>query len=95
MTITIPDELHAKAETKAKQYGFASVEDYLADLVEYDEGSDWPTKPIATGYSREKLEQLIQAGIDSGGAIEVNGAFWDERRRILDEKIAKRNGVKQ
>ncbi len=87
MTITIPDELHAKAESKAKKYGFASVEDYLSDLVEFDDGSDWPSEPIVTGYSHEELGRLLQEGIDSGGAIEVNEEFWQR----FHEKI--RNGT--
>ena len=38
MTITLPFELHAKAVERAKRFGFPSVEAYLADLVEGDDG---------------------------------------------------------
>lgn len=84
--MTLPDELHAKAEANAKKFGFDSVDEYVADLVKGDE-SDWNPKPVVTGYSREELQRLIQEGIDSGGSIEVNEEFW----RRFGEKI--RNGT--
>lgn len=94
MTITIPDELRATFEAKAKRFGFASVEAYVVDLVEHDEWieSKVSKSPLTFG-TREEFEKLIQAGFESGGAIPVDEAFWAERRRILEEKIAKRNGT--
>ena len=59
MTITLPDDVREQAERQAKAAGFASVEEYVADLVREDELEDQtpPTGDIRT------VEQLRGAGL--------------------------------
>ena len=39
---------------------------------------------------KREIEVLLVEGLNSGDAIEVNDAFWQERRRMLRERIAAR-----
>lgn len=95
MTITIPEVFRSTFEAKAKRFGFASVEEYVVDLVEHDEWIEEKGAKSPLAFStREEFESLIQAGIDSGGAIPMDETFWAERRRILEEKIARRGGTR-
>lgn len=94
MTLTLPESAREQLEAKAKRFGFTSVEDYILDLVEHDDDYELPTNPSTPTFrTREEFAVLIQEGINSGGAIPVDEDFWEERRRILREKIAKRNGT--
>ncbi len=91
MTITLPDEVHAKAEANAKKFGFASVNEYVADLVEGDDGEIIDNSACDSKLSfntREELEALLLEGMNSGPLIRADAEFWAERRRILEEKIA-------
>jgi hypothetical protein len=96
MTITLPSEIRAEAEAKAKAAGFSSVEAYIAALIAEDMPEedllppDYTPPPELTPRSREELERMLDEGIASGNPIRVTPEFWAERRRVLEEKIAAR-----
>jgi hypothetical protein len=84
MTITIPDELRAKAEERAKRYGFASVEEYVMDFLEgEDDTVVVPPGSLVAGYPREELEKLLMEGINSGNPVKADENYWN----ALREKI--------
>ena len=71
--VNLTDEQFKRAEEQAREARFASVEAYLASLVqERDYGAPEHLKI----KSREHLAQLIQEGIDSGP-----GREWNEEYR--------------
>lgn len=88
MTITLPDDVARKAEAHAKAHGFATVEAYIEDLVQSDDAADDP--PILRPENRATLERLLDEGMASGEPIPVDEAFWEERRRVLAERMARR-----
>ena len=90
MTITLPDEVARQATARAHAHGFATVEEYIFDLVQSDEPGDDP--PILRPENREVLKRLLDEGMASGEPIVVDDAFWEERRRVLAERMARRNG---
>ncbi|QEL13234.1 ribbon-helix-helix domain-containing protein [Limnoglobus roseus] len=95
MTITLPDDVRIEAEAKARELGFATVEEYVIDLVRSDEpGLDVPPSGGYQPKNRAALERLLDEGMASGEPIVVDEAFWEERRRVLAERLAQKNGRK-
>lgn len=95
MTITLPDEWRERLENRAKRAGAASVEEYLLDLVEDAEREEeflasLPGPPELTPRNREELERMLEEGMNSGPPIRVTPEFWEERRRVLAERMARR-----
>ena len=94
MTITLPDERKAELERKARAAGFATILEYLLSLVpdEEDESGDVEPPPERTPKDRAELEAMLDAGMSSGPPIRMPPEFWEERRRVQEERIAKRKG---
>lgn len=97
MTITLPDELKDKLERKARGAGFATVLEYLLSLVAEDEpeapdDADLGGPPELTPKNRDELEAMLEAGMNSGPPIRMTPEFWEERRRVQEERAAKRRG---
>jgi Arc/MetJ-type ribon-helix-helix transcriptional regulator len=96
MTITLPDEMAVRVEALAKRHGFASATDYLATLVEEAEIEDMvanmPGPPGLSPRNRAELEAMLEAGLNSGPPIRVTPEFWEERKRELEARMAKRRG---
>ena len=91
MTIQLPDDVRAQAERQAKAAGFASVDEYLADLVRED-GEEYPdtTRVGPSTYrNREELEALLAETLGCEWKT-IDEAFWEERRRKMLEYAAKR-----
>lgn len=92
MTITLPEELRADAERQAREAGFATVSEYVADLIARDhvEVSEAGSRPSAVTFqTREELERLLDAGA-TGGWKTADGSFWAERQRVLFDRLATR-----
>ncbi len=84
MTITLPADVGERAERQAKAAGFASVEEYLADLVREDD-AEYPDVPPSSGptfSTREELEKLLD---ETRGqpVLRMDESFWQR----LDERI--------
>lgn len=91
MTITLPEDVRADAEARAKAGGYPSVAAYVADLILADRPDDVVADhgPSAlTPRSPEELGRMLDAGVASGGWVEADAAFWAERRRVLRERMA-------
>lgn len=87
MTITLPDDVREQAERQVKAAGFASVSDYLADLVREDDETGTPPDSLS-GYTYEELGKLLDAA-KVGPWVPADEAFWEERHRKLAEFVAK------
>lgn len=83
MTITLPDELREPLERKARAAGCATVAEYLCRLVEEDIGP-----PELSPKSTEELETMLDAGMASGPPVRATPEFWEERKRVLKERLA-------
>lgn len=103
MTITLPDEMRAELEQRAKLGGFPSVEVYVAHVllwsepnaIEDDEDVELPPPPADADYvvnSREELERKLLEGLNSGPAIPVTPEFWADLRKRVSERVAAKRG---
>jgi hypothetical protein len=100
MTITLPDEWRERLEALAKLRGFATIDECLLDLLQ-DFARDAETFPESsevvvsqlTPRNRAELEAMLDEGMQSGGIVEADEAFWAERRRVLLEKFSRKTGT--
>lgn len=95
MTITLPDELKDGLERNAHAAGFATILEYLTSLAtdaESDAETDLGGPPELTPKNRAELEAMLEAGMNSGPPIRMTPGFWEERRRVLEERMKKRQG---
>ncbi len=97
MTITLPDERIDELVRKARAAGFATVLDYFLSLVPEedeveDEEVDSAGPPGLSPKNRAELEAMLVAGLNSGPPIRATPEFWEERRKVLEERMAKRKG---
>ena len=96
MTITLPEAMTERVAALARRHGFASPTDYLVRLVEDAEAEtdfdDRAGPPELSPRNREELERMLDEGMASGPPIRVTPEFWEERKRVLAERMAKRKG---
>ena len=81
LELNLPDRVKAAAEERAKAAGYASVDDYIAGLIEADD-----LAPIS-----DELEAEILKGLDSGPAVVITPAFLADlkhRARAARGKVA-------
>ncbi len=84
MTITLPADVGERAQRQAKAAGFASVEEYVADLVRDDTP---PPDPLP--FDRERLGKLLDETLGDGRVL-ADDAFWAEEERKLTEYATER-----
>jgi Arc/MetJ-type ribon-helix-helix transcriptional regulator len=95
MTIAFPDGMAQRIEALARQHGYSSAAEYLMKLVEDAEAeSDFETAapPEVSPKDRAELEAMLEAGMNSGSPVRATPEFWEERRKVLEERMAKRKG---
>jgi antitoxin ParD1/3/4 len=82
MNVSLPESLRKYAEERAAK-GYSSVSEYFRDLIREDQ------KRLA----KERLEQLLLEGLDSGEPVEATPEYWKELRARVREQ-AKRARTK-
>lgn len=83
MTISLPDELKAFIEERAKAGRFASSSEFIRQLVREDQKR----------AERDKLERMLLDGLESGEPIEVTDAYWRALRSRLQRRAKSRKTV--
>lgn len=78
MSIAIDRDLETKIRARAEAEGL-SVEAYLQRLVQADQDG------------AKELETLALEGVHSGAPIDVGPSYWQEKHRLLDERLSKTN----
>jgi hypothetical protein len=76
MDITIDPKLEARLRERAKAEGL-SVPAYVERLLEADQSAE------------QELESLALEGLSSGTPVEVEGSYWVEKHRRLEEQLKK------
>jgi hypothetical protein len=76
MTITMDPKLEARLRERAESEGL-TITAYLERLVRSDQATE------------QELETLALEGLNSGAPIEVGAGYWEEKHRVLDERLKK------
>jgi len=91
MTITLPDELRAELERKARAGGFASVGEYITELVSADDSPiTVPAPQAGARYSVRTPEELtakLLEGMDTAGDVVAGPDFWERRRQAAEARF--------
>lgn len=80
MVITVPESVFQRAQRLAIDRGFASIADYVSELVRRDEtvGDPFPD-------CKADLEAMLIAGLQSSEATPLGQGDWAElRRRVIE-----------
>jgi plasmid stability protein len=91
LSLNLPSELKAKAETRAAEAGHGSVEQYIESLIRADvESPDDPGAPPALSVrAADQVEALVTEGLASGPGRVVSDDEWAEKRsRLLQRHSA-------
>jgi len=80
MNISLPEALRAWVEQQIKGGRYGNTSEYVRELIRRDQERQ----------AQERLEALIAEGIDSGPAMPMTGEDWDELKRRLVERHAKK-----
>ncbi len=76
VTVEIPESMRDSIQGRVAEGGFASISEYVSDLIRADlEQKD-----------QERLEDMLEEGLDSGESIVVDDAFWEAHRQRLIAK---------
>jgi hypothetical protein len=76
---SIPDDLTRKAQQRAAESGFATLDEYLQSLVRSDvEGVDYGPAKDAAFSSEKDLEIILNDRLSGGASIEATPEFWRE-----------------
>lgn len=88
-TITIPDELKSQAAARATEAGYASVDEYVVDVLraETEVPYDLPAPPHLSVRTHEQIVALVTEGLGSP-AQAMTQADFDRRRTELLQKHA-------
>jgi len=79
MTITLPDEMRVQLEHRAKAAGFASVDEYAADVLGA-EPPTLPTPPTGVRYAVQTHEELtakLVEGMSQTGDVVGSANYWE------------------
>jgi len=91
MQINLPDDAAPLIRQKAAAAGFPDqIDAYVAHLIASDALEDYgaPSNLSLAGKSREEIEAMITAGIESGPATPMTTEDWQQ----LHDRVDQRNG---
>ena len=75
LQLNLPERLKVAAEARAAAAGYASVDSYIASLIEADE-----LAPIS-----DQTEAELLKGLDSGPAVKITREFLTDLKRRARE----------
>jgi antitoxin ParD1/3/4 len=79
MNISLPEELKSYVEEQAKG-GYSTPSEFVRELIRQDQRR----------RAKERLEQLLLEGLDSGEPILADEAFWTDLKNDALAQIATR-----
>jgi antitoxin ParD1/3/4 len=74
--ISLPDTLGDFVQERVTRGGYKTADDYLRDLIHEDQRRK----------AQEKLDSLLQEGLDSGPSTPMTAQDWDEIRREVQHR---------
>ena len=82
LNISLPQSLKDYVEDRVSVGGYSTPSEYLRELLRQDQKQ----------RTEDKLETLLLEGLESGEPIEITPEFWENKRKRLVERNAKKTG---
>lgn len=82
LNISLPQSLKDYVEDRVSVGGYSTPSEYLRELLRQDQKQ----------RTEDKLEMLLLEGLESGDAIEITPAYWENKRKRLMELHGKKTG---
>ena len=82
LNISLPQSLKDYVEDRVSVGGYSTPSEYLRELLRQDQKQ----------RTEDKLEMLLLEGLESGDAIEITPAYWENKRKRLLELHGKKTG---
>lgn len=79
LNLQIPDETRSYIDEQVVTCGYKDVSEYIRDLVESDRKR----------AARQRVDALLQEGINSGEPVPVNSAWWEAKRVEWEQRQAR------
>ena len=80
-TVSLPETLRKFVEDRASEQGYSSAGEYVSHLLDEEQRRE----------TQNRLDSLLQEGIESGEPQEVGAAYWDRKRRRLAARLSDNN----
>ena len=80
MNVSLPESLREFAESRAAT-GYSSASEYIRELIRRDKKQ----------AAREKLEELLVEGLESGDPIVVTEEYWESKQADLKARQKKKS----
>lgn len=78
MDISLPDAMKEFVDGQVKNRGYSTSSEYVRDLIRNDQ----------IRQAEQRLAVLMLEGLESGGAIPIDQAYWDRKRAALTQRLA-------
>lgn len=85
MNISMPASMRAFIRRRMREGGFGNASEYVRHLVREDHKA----------AARERLQELLREGWESGPAVEVTPKFWADLRKRVEGRAARLRRVKR
>ena len=82
LNISLPQSLKDYVEDRVSVGGYSTPSEYLRELLRRDQKQ----------RTDDKLETLLLEGLECGEPIEITPEYWENKRKRLVERNAKKTG---
>lgn len=82
LNISLPQSLKDYVEAQVSAGGYSTPSEYLRELLRQDQKQ----------RTEDKLEALLLDGLRSGDPIEITPEYWENKRRQLVDRHARKTG---
>jgi antitoxin ParD1/3/4 len=80
LNFSLPDPMREWVEAQVAGGAYGNVSEYMRELIRRDQREQ----------AQRRLEELLLAGLQSGGPIEVTPDYWEKKRKQLIDKYGPR-----
>ena len=77
VSLSLPEDLQNFLNQQIAAGGYGTASDYISNLLRQEQER----------AERKRLEALLLEGLDSGEPLEVDEAWWSDKREALGERL--------
>ena len=87
MNIVLPESLEPLVRRRVEEGGFASIEEYVRNLILADQEptTDWQELSDSEQHEVERINRLLVDSLDSGPPVVADDAFWENMKQRVRE----------